>query len=313
MKIDNFALTMHQTCPAKFDLRIQQNWSTRKRSGALGFGGCFHEGLKRWYRGEGLDAALGAIEETWPQEMPVDDWRTKTKCLVTMEQYAKAYPHEPFTVLGIESGNPMVEVSFTLDTGLHLSCFKCGPMAARLDVEGIECCAQCLEPLEPIEYGGIFDTLVNASGQIYVLEHKSTSVLGAYYFQQFKPNNQITGYTWAGSELTGKPVRGAIINAIGVYKSQATKFERSPTTRNAADISQWLRDVQAVCEEIQQHRRTGYFPRRTAACQLYGSCEFHSVHVLSSETEQLKRLQNDYIREEWNYETRDEPSSSTGT
>ena len=300
MKIDNFALTAHQTCPAKFDLRINQGWSVRRRSAALGAGGALHEGLAAWYRGHGLDAAIAAIEAAWPSEMPVDDYRTLSKTTGVMRDYARTYPAESFTVVGIGNADPMVEVSFTIETGLFLLC----PEHLKRGVEGY--CPICGRELEPIEYGGIFDTLIEASRQVYILEHKSTSRLGSDYFYQFKPNNQVTGYVWGARQLSGRPVGGAIINAIGVYKSQATKFERSITTRNDTDIIQWKRDVEAACHEIQYHRLTGYFPRRTAACQLYGSCEFHSVHVLSSDLEQIKRLENDYVRDPWDYERRDE-------
>lgn len=305
MKVDNFALTMHQTCPSKFDLRINQDWSVRRKSGALGFGGALHEGLAAWYSGKGLTGALTAIHEGWPAEVPVDDWRTKERCIQVMIDYARNYPVESFSVVGRGSDSPMVEVAFSLETGMFLSCFECGPITGIEDEDTPGICANCGQPLEPIEYGGIFDTLVDFSGQVYILEHKTTSVLGPYYFNQFKPNNQVSGYVWASEKLTGRRVGGAIINAIGLYKSSPTKFERSITTRNEGDIAEWLNDVKTTCEEIQQHRRTGYWPKRTNACTLYGLCEFHSVHVLTTEIERRKRLENDYVKDQWDYERRD--------
>lgn len=278
----------------------------RRRSGALGFGGAIHAGLAAWYRTSSLDAAVDAIETEWPQEMPADDFRTKNKCIEVMQQYTRQYPSEHFRVVGYGTDSPMVEVAFSLDTGLFLPCDQCHGGSSA---DGI--CHDCSSQLEPIEYGGIFDTLVEVSGQVYILEHKSTSQLGSYYFNQFKPNNQVTGYVWGARQLTGRRVGGAIVNAIGVYKASATKFERSITTRNDADITQWLRDVQSVCEEIQRHKKDGYFPRRTSACQLYGSCEFHSVHVLSTQLEQSKRLENDYVKEQWDFERRDENKDTT--
>lgn len=301
MKIDNFALTMHQTCPAKYDLRIRQGWTTRHKSGALGFGGALHAGLAVWYKTGKLELAILEINERWPEGIPVDDFRTKEKCITVMVEYTKQYPKEGFNVVGAPD-NPMIEVPFTIDLGRCVPfCRECR-MAQPFDAQR---CIRCEAALEPIEYGGIFDGLVEFSNQVFVLEHKSTSVMGPTYFHQFKPNNQVSGYIWAGGELSGKEVVGAIVNAIGVYKSGATKFAREITSRSQHSIDHWKRNVQSVCAEIAYHEVTGHWPLRTNACTLYGLCEFHSVHVLEHEPEQQKRLEVDYIQDRWDYELRE--------
>lgn len=293
-------LTMAQTCPAKYALR-KEGWTTRRRSGALGFGAALHEGLAEWYRSGNLDRALAEIKSKWPENTPVDDYRTLDKCLTVMREYVRRYPAEPFHIVGSDVGEPIVEVPFTLFTGMYLDCQKCG---GQWDKQ-TEFCPHCNEPLEPIEYGGIFDGLIEFGTQVFILEHKSTSQLGAYYFNQFKPNNQVTGYVWAAGLLSGKRVGGAMVNAIGVYKTGATKFERHLTSRSEAEISDWLENVRHECNLIKHYERTGFYPKRTMACTLYGLCEYHSVHVLATEKEQRKRLEQDYILDPWDFERRD--------
>jgi hypothetical protein len=313
MKIDNFALTMHQTCPAKYDLRIRQGWTTRGKSGALGFGGALHVGLAVWYRTHSLEQALMAINDKWPEDLPVDDFRTKEKCITTMIEYSKFYPSEGFTVVGMPD-NPMIEVPFTIELGLcvpycgdwtdGLGEFHGGCGAEQKDMAA-QRCENCGASLEPIEYGGIFDGLVEFSEQVFVLEHKSTSVLGGSYFNQFKPNNQVSGYIWAAEELSGKHVVGALVNAIGIYKVGKTKFEREMTSRSEEGIKLWKQNVQVTCAEIKYHERTGYWPLRTQACTLYGLCEFHPIHVLEHASEQEKRLESLYVKDKWDYELRE--------
>lgn len=299
MKIDNFMLTMAQTCPAKYELR-RQGWTSRHRSAALGFGAAIHEGLAEWYRSGNLAQATAQIKAKWPDNTPVDDYRSLNKCLEVMEAYARKYSAEPFSVVGAAEGNAAIEIPFTLYTGKHLDCL-CG----HSWVEGLTQCPSCKIDFEPIEYGGIFDGLIEFGTQVYILEHKTTSQLGAYYFNQFKPNNQVTGYVWAGGLLSGKRVGGAMINAIGVYKASATKFERHLTTRSQGEIDFWLENVRAECNIIKHYERTGFFPQRTGACTLYGACEYRNVHVLPSAKEQLRLLEQDFIREEWDFERRD--------
>lgn len=286
MKIDNFALTMFQSCPAKYDLRMRQGWTARRRSAALGFGGALHEGLAEWYKTHDKVKALEAINKHWPHNTPTDDYRNLEKCVTVMIDYLRHYPSEMWNVVGFPE-NPMVECTFTLDTGLTL------------------------EDGEPIEYGGIFDGLIEMNGVVYVLEHKSTSQMGPSYFNQFKPNNQVTGYVWAAQHLSGGRVGGALINAIGVYKSSPTKFERTITSRSNEEIEEWLKNVRNTCQMIRDCEKRGVWPLHTPSCVQYGLCEFHSVHSLSSAKTRERLLEQDYVREPWSFEQRDDVKEAT--
>lgn len=280
IKLDNTALTAHQTCPAKFDLRINQGWAARFRSGALTFGGAFHAGLAEWYRTGQRDLAFNAIVAAWEPTANDEDWRTLEKCLRTMDEYTRVYPAEAFVPVRDPEGNAMIEIPFSLDTGLVTS-------------QGV-----------PIEYGGIFDGLVDYGGQVFVLEHKTTSMLGQYYFDQFRPNNQVSGYVWAASMLSGRKVNGALINAIGVFRVGKSKYERQFTTRTEHEMDEWKMNLVSTASEIVHHQQTGYWPMRTSACTLYGRCEFHSVHSLATQTERANMLELEYEYNPWDYEKR---------
>lgn len=300
MKIDNFALSTHQSCPAKYDLRIRQGWQSRRRSGALGFGGAFHAGLAEWYKTGDKERGIQAIKDAWDGTAPVDDYRTQERCITTFTEYVARYPEESWKIVRGPSG-PLVEIAFTLDTGMFCDCDLCGGLPS---LDGL--CIKCLAPCEPIEYGGIFDGLVEFGQQVYVIDHKTTSMMGNYYFDQFKPNNQMTGYVWGARALSGREVGGAIINAICVRKTGKTEFARQITTRTETEIQRWLQDVRSTCNEIRYHERTGHWPYRTISCTQYGKCEFYDVHTLSTKREQDMRLEQDFIYEPWDYESRDE-------
>lgn len=313
MVIDNFALTMHQACPAKYDLRINQKWTSRRKSSALSFGSALHEGLAAWYKSGGnLATALLSIQTKWVDQGPTDDYRTLEKCLRVMMEYSKEYPTENFTVLGFPD-NPLVENHFTLDTGYYLPlCPECKHLHPMTEPIIYRNCSLCTAPLERLEYGGIFDGVVEFSGRFFILEHKSTSMLGSYYFDQFKPNNQVTGYIWAARKLSGQPVGGALINAIGVYKVGATKFARQITTRSDVEISEWLQNVWYEAAEIQMNMNNMYWPQRTQACTMYGKCEYHSVHVLNHPKERERLLEQDFVQDAWDFVRRDEGVPTNG-
>jgi hypothetical protein len=228
-----------------------------------------------------------------------------------MVDYMKHHPTETFKIIGYPEA-PMIENTFTLDTGMTLQCRECGTADTSLPWESE--CANCgsAELKEPIEYGGIFDGLVQFGANLYVFEHKTTSQMGDYYFNQFRPNNQITGYVWAGGLLSGQPVGGAIVNAIGIYRVGATKFRREITTRTQDDLKHWLLNVRATCQQIQDCELRGFWPLYTGSCTMYGKCEYHDVHVLGTQIEQEKWLEQQYVKKPWSYEHRDEvPAEAT--
>jgi len=287
MIIDNFALSTHQTCPRKYQHRIIEGWSSRGDSSALVAGAALHAGLAAWNRGEGLVAAFAAINEEWNKRPPlnVTDWRTLPKVLATMRQYADHWGQESFRVVGLGTDQALVERAYTLDTGLTLP-------------DG-----------EPIEYGGILDTVVEFNDAYYILEHKTTSVMGAGFWQQFKPNNQITGYIWAAMQLSDKPIKGAIVNAIGWFKAGATRLERQITTRTPEEIEEWKQNLVQVCAEIRGHTVGGYYPQRTAACTIYGRCTYHGVCEQSPSIREALFSQ-DFVADKWDHATRDEAKDS---
>lgn len=304
MIVDNFALTLFQTCPAKYLLRIKQGWVPIRKRAALGFGGAIHAGLAEWYRTGSQKQAIEKLVQIWPASMPVDDFRTREKAAQTLLDYFKEYPQENFKVINAPE-DPLVEKAFTIDTEMFLECQPCA-MYSGHDDWATGKCSNCGEPLEPILYGGVIDAGIEFAGKVYVLEHKTTTQMGSTYFLQFKPNNQVTGYIWALGQLSSSAVGGAMINGIGIYKASATKFERALTNRAPAEIEEWLLHVRETCNEIKRCERTGVWPWRTMACTLYGLCDYHNVHVLAHEKEREKRLEQDYVKSTWDHESRDD-------
>jgi hypothetical protein len=240
MKIDNFALMLFQECPAKYFLRIQEKWESRYKGGALGFGAVIHKGLEVWYRDHDLISALNAMEECWPADHPPDDFRTLARAREMLIRYVREYPAESFKVLS-------TEISFSLPLGMQTDCG------------------------EDIEYGGIPDLLVAFNKTVYVVDHKTTSMLGPTYFLQYNPNNQISGYIWGAQELSRQKVNGAIINALCMTKSGKMDFARSITTRTESDIEAWKRDVQKTCSLIKNSSVKGFGP--SSLIHAWGSME----------------------------------------
>jgi len=308
MKVDNFTLSQF-VCPAKHFLRINRRLVPLKRKVSLSFGGVMHHGWAEWYRTGVEMNALKAIHEHWPEVMPSDDFRTEVYALKVMHAYIVEYPSESWKVLQGADG-AVVEQAFTVDTGLLLECQVClGGKEPTRDVAD-ERCPECLSYRERILYGGIIDVGAEFGDTLWVVDHKTTTVLGkessTYYFLQYNPDNQMTGYIWGLKKLTNRRMGGAIINAAGIYKSGEVLFRRHMTSRNDFQIEEWLQGVKAKCDAIKKCERTGIWPLETSQCMNYGECEYHSIHVLNDQLSREKRIEADYVVSEWNFEARDD-------
>lgn len=294
------------------------HWTSRYKSGALGYGGAIHEGLKAWYQGsldglsvdERVDLARAAIAAKWPENQPSDDFRNLSKANELFQKYIAEYPTESFKVL-------MVEVPFSYEIGRYLlHCEHChidNHPYTPSEIPTSECW-NCKKRLEAIEYGGIFDTLIqygtgNAS-TIYILEHKTTSQLGGLYFRQYDIDNQVSGYNFGAQSATGKLVGGAVINALCTTSGGKISFKREIIGRTAADLERWRNDVAWTCNEIERSKRFDYYRVSSDHCMnKYGLCEYQAVHVLSDPDEQRRRFEVDYVKEPWDFEHRDDKRS----
>ena len=305
MKVDNFTLEQF-VCPAKYDLRINRHIVPIRKKPSLSFGGVMHRGWAEWYRTGSEAKALKAVHEHWPEVMPSDDFRTEAYALKAIHAYVQEYPSESWKILQGADG-AIVEQAFTVDTGLFLECAECNGYTGEGDYLSGKC-SNCGTDLERLEYGGIIDVGAELGDTLYVVDHKTTTRLGdgSYYFLQYKPDNQMTGYIWGLNRLTNRRVGGAIINAAGLYKSGEVKFKRGITGRNDFEIAEWLRGVLIRCNEIKRCERTGMWRLETSKCMDYGECEYRSIHILGDAVSREKRIEQDYVKSTWNYEDRDD-------
>ena len=130
-------------------------------------------------------------------------------------------------------------------------------------------------------------------------------MMGGSYFNQFRPNNQVSGYVWASQALSGLRVGGALVNAIGVYAKGETKFERQIISRTPDEIEEWKLNVQMVANEIRRAEVTGKWEMRTVNCTMYGKCDYLDVHQLGHIKERQRLIEQDYVVDHWDFMNQD--------
>ena len=155
----------------------------------------------------------------------------------------------------LHNGKPAVEVSFSLD----------------IDNDLVIC--------------GHLDQIVDYSEALWVMDQKTSGgAIGSYFFDGFKPDIQMSCYSWAGQILTESPIKGVIIDAAQIAVG-GTNFARGFTTRTSDELDEWW---ESSYEVIQRTRDYTYqmenkddpaqaFPMNTTACGNYGGCPFRKI------------------------------------
>lgn len=293
--IDNSSLEHFTTCPRQAYYSLVRKLRPTGERTALTFGGIIHKILEARYRcttalhaqtDEVTNVMLATAQREFQKwSPPEDDYRTYSCAVELIRRYAEHYPFEQFeTARGLD-GAPMIEVPFAI------------PLADLKTDDGI---------IKVVWTGRIDLVYLSANGGgLYVMDHKTTSIMGPSYFTSFEIAHQLYGYAWAVEKLCGREVSGVVINALGVRKpsksGKAFKFERKliPVVRSLLD--EWTRDTMYIVADFVEHCRRGYHPKHTAWCVgKFGECPFRKVCTLDGEDQREVMLgSGEYQKNEW--------------
>lgn len=303
--IDNSTIELFNTCPRAVQYSKLNSRVTASNSAALTFGSAVHLALEYRYvtcanqpvdgfYNQDVAKLLASYYELNP--VPVEDFRNLNWALETTKRYNDKYSLEEFSMMEfnephackycIHDGNECIWCKGSREQRLMVEL----PFAIRLgEVQGTE-----------IYYSGRIDLPVMIDGKLYVLDHKTTSVLGPTFFDDKKMSAQQKGYAWAMEQLTGHKVHGYIVNAIRakeppqyVTQGKESKYsgkKMSPETwwseglqrerflLNEGELDEWKDNLLAQVEEFFWHYSRGFFPKKTAWCVgKYGRCQYFEV------------------------------------
>ena len=197
-----------------------------------------------------------------------DSVKNRQNLIRSIIWYLEEYRNDPCETVILEDGSPAVELKFEL------------PLTSEIVLVGH------------------IDRLVNYAGGIYVQDQKTTGgALGAYYFNRYNPDNQMSLYSVASKVVYKTPVQGVMIDAAEI-KVGFTRFARGFTYRTETQCDEWLRDTEYHIKETWRAVEAGY-PMRDTACQKYGGCQFLGI---CSKDERVREefLRSDFEKVEYN-------------
>jgi hypothetical protein len=238
------------------------------------FGQAVHTGLK-WHLLKKdmpfvLESALA--DATMSQLNMLCDPRRNTdklhELLVSYDQHVKIVPSERLVPVEL-NGEPIVEQTFSFPLGtIH---FKAGELLDEpCDIE--------------VWWSGIIDALIHYCNELWVCDHKTTTVMGEKFADDKLRSSQMLGYTHIGrlfEQRLGKQVRGVLINALALRQNDF-EFRHFAIPMAQWKIDEWHSETMIAVKNI--IRNTVEFlssgeaaPIREHCVTKYGKCKFFDL------------------------------------
>lgn len=276
MELDYSSSSTIMECKRKAENILVRSRQFNGEGAATSFGRCFHECEELRLRHGLSDAVRQKQRETVMHHFllnPVGagEYRTGDRLLQVLDLYNERYAHDqwPERILQVDD-QPVVERAFkvplctipvnsTVPYSLEQLCEKQDRFAALDFVKH-----PFVRNLH-IVFTGRIDAILQDSGHLWVVDHKTSSRGGKEFLEAFRLSLQTRGYTWAATKLLGRKVSGLIMNAVVVRPitrtGTGTEFDRHYYTYEDWSLREWEQNMIAVLTEFVSCLARGYFPQ----------------------------------------------------
>lgn len=247
---DYTMLSTFMSCQRRYNFRMNKGLVGKASMPAPEFGKAMHKALDQWYKTKDVNDAIEVFKANFTED-PDDDKRTYKMASWILRNYDEKYKDQPFKVLATEQ-----EFTLPLPNGNNLI--------------------------------GRIDKIIEWDGQVWGMDHKTTSQLGDTYMRFHTPNLQFSGYSWAITKLGFPECRGILVDALLVAKGllegkskTLVPLRRDFAYRNAADIEEYLETVSCIqnrihLNEIEDDPAFSWTPNWDA-CTDYGECPYRKI------------------------------------
>ena len=279
LRIDNSSLEKFTTCARSAQYYLIDKRELSGPKPALHFGGLIHLLLELRYRDYPSTLTNEHKMEIIQRAEPVilkfterfgtveGDHRTPARALDLLIAYLGFYDNEPFSVHLGTDGKPFVEQYFEIPLGE----IEYDSLYQGVHYKTIK-----------VMWTGRIDLAVKTDSGLWVMDHKTTSMLGSTFFLDFVNSSAAIGYSWALQHIFQQPVQGLMVNALAVRKPSRTgtptEFERQMVPYSQERIEEWKHNTLILVSDLLSHLDREYFPMETKWCVgKYGPCPYLDV------------------------------------
>ena len=301
LSFDNSGFSMWQQCCTKGFINTGLRRVSARGQTPLLFGGAVHEGLAARLAGasdrEAIDIALATATKSGLDDH-LDEKRNRRTLADLLGSY---FIHCDCTGDWIRpvliDGVAVVEKGFEFEL-------------SKLELTGLKYLPNGFYSLN---WKGKLDVFERYQGDLWILDHKTTSIMGEKFIDDKLRSSQMLGYAWAGSFFAsafGETIQGVRINALATrskgfefkqfpipYTPQAVLDWRDETIVALTQFLRWLDGILASCGETPYIEFT---PNRDACVTKYGRCAyFDACNSLPVMLERILFDDAQYIANVW--------------
>lgn len=297
LTIDNSSLEMFATCARAAQYKLIRS-RERPTGAAINAGKCLHNALELFYKTNFNTDCLNQVVEDIQQfyvAHPTDDleWRTMSMVIDSVMKYWHHYrdaDRANFTVLETESSfrKPLCTIEFnsTIPVEASLLLGEAGN-TSHVYARNIH-----------VVWSGRVDLVFRTTdGRVRFKDHKTTTMLGPSFYDDFEFTSQTVGYYWAKKQDFPE-LSGFTLNVIAWRKPTKTgtplEFVRRDYFYDDYHANEWVLDVTNQINDFLAHLVRGYFPKQTKWCVgKYGKCPYFDVCASHSDAEREFLLASD--------------------
>lgn len=143
-------------------------------------------------------------------------------------------------------------------------------------------------PIGEDRYAVKLDLIIKVNGNVYAVEHKTTSRISPTFFSKFSPNTQISAQTAACIQEYGE-CSGVIVNALetGFHSN----FQREIVNRTKEQVEDFKTNVMMEIAKLKTDTQMGLFGKHEQRCHDYKSgCQFKELCISCADESVLSNL-----------------------
>ena len=291
LEMDN-SMYVNWACPVKgllsHALKLRP---AGKGSLALDYGTAIHAGLEQFMLGNDLDAATEAFIKS-ATELNIDKWLDDKRCIARGIETLASWQMYKYNLTHDYNA---IEMDIN---GENNKAVELGVRKYMTEVDGYEA-----------YWTGRVDAVVKYKGKLWILDHKTSSMLGDKFLDDKMRSNQFIGYWYALNDVIekqfGEPLAGVLLNVICTGRKEVA-FETYELPFSKWQIDEWLEETTFRLKTIVKFLVDIYYKKtewsmieRELCVTKYGKCPFFDAcNTVARARDSV--LLNSFDEQHWN-------------
>jgi hypothetical protein len=301
--IDNSTLERFMTCPRSSEYFVINRRTAANISPALNFGKAIHIGIENLLLGHSLNDAILSMEPSFIASPPPEgDYRTFDMAVSVLQKYHTTYFPPVFNVV-THNARPFVEQPFDIILG-EIDVYATLPYTEQQLLLSPSTDNVFVSKFIPHWTGKLDAAVTYVNNDLWIMDHKTTSMGGQGFFDEFNLSSQTIGYAWALERMLKKRPNGFVLDAIICRRPTKTgKSIELMQQRYVYDewaLKEWEENIKTLVADFLSHTLRGLFPQATKWCVgKYGRCPYFDVCTLPPENRRAMLSSGQFMNATW--------------